>query len=72
MEDSEFHAPSIGQLIAERIKYNVPELKIVKLEGSTKELKRIISKMTCVNPEERLSATEVLKRLENVKNGNEV
>ena len=29
MEDSELHAPSIGQLISERIKYKVPVLNIV-------------------------------------------
>ena len=72
MEGSEQHAPSIGQLIAERIKYKVSELNIVTLEGSTNELKRIISQMTCVNPGERLPATEVMNKLENMKKGNEV
>ena len=43
MDDSEYHAPSIGQLIAERIKYKVSELNVVTLEGSTKDLKAIIS-----------------------------
>ena len=33
MEDSELHAPSIGLLISERIKYKVSELNIVKVEG---------------------------------------
>ena len=57
---SEYHAPSIGQLIAERIKYSIPELSIVKIEGEHRSLKWLISQMTCVNPEERLSAVNVL------------
>ena len=65
MEDSEFHAPSIGQLIAERIKYKVPELNIAKVKGT---LMRLISKMTCVKPRERLSATNVLNALNTVDN----
>ena len=32
LDDSEFHAPSIGQLIAERVKYRVPILNIVNIE----------------------------------------
>ena len=72
MEDSEFHAPSIGQLIAERIKYKVKELNIVTLNDPAINLKWIIREMTCVNPKERLSASETLGKLENVKNGHEV
>ena len=64
MDDSELHAPSIGQLIAERIKYKVPELSIVKTEEEQRSLKSLISQMTCVNPEERLSASKVLDFLE--------
>ena len=64
MDDSEFHALSIGQLIAERIKYKAQELSIVKIEGEQKSLKRLISQMTCVNPEERLPASKVLDFLE--------
>ena len=60
MDDSEFHAPSIGLLISERIKYNVPELNIVTLNGPAINLKWLISQMTCVNPEKRLSAHKVL------------
>ena len=63
MVDSELHVPSIGQLIAERIKYKIPELSIVKIEGeqsSVKSVKSLISRMTCVNPEERLSAENIL------------
>ena len=52
MDDSEHFTDSIGRLIAERIKYKVPELNIVKIEG--KNLKWLISRMFCVNPEERL------------------
>ena len=71
-EDSELHALSIGQLISGRIKYKVPELSIVKLEGEKRSLKRLISQMTCVNPEERLSAAEVLDVLKNVTTNPEV
>ena len=64
MDVSELHAPSIGQLIAERIKYRVPELSIVKIEEPQRSLMSLISQMTCVNPEERLSAAKVLDFLE--------
>ena len=57
MDDSEYHTDSIGRLIAERIKYKVPELNIVQIKGS---VTRLISKMTCIKPEERLSAVDVL------------
>ena len=67
MDDSELHAPSIGQLISERIKYKVPELSIVKMEGPQKSFKRLISQMTCVNPEERLSAENVIFILNNLE-----
>ena len=66
MGDSELHAVSIGLLISQRIKYKVPELRIVKIEGNKRSLKWLISQMTCVNPEERLSAAEVLDVLKNV------
>ena len=58
-EDSELHAPSIGQLISERIKYKVPELNIVKIEGEQRSLKWLISKMTCTEPEDRWSWTSL-------------
>ena len=64
MDDSEFHAPSIGQLISERVKYKVPELNIVTFNGPVRRLKTLISQMTCVKPEERLSASKVLDFLE--------
>ena len=64
MGDSEYHAPSIGQLISERIKYKVPELNIVTLKDPEEKLKSLISQMTCVKPEDRLSASEVLEILE--------
>ena len=67
MDDTEFHAPSIGQLIAERIKYKVPELNIVKIEGEQINLKWLISQMTRVNPEERLSASKVLELVKGVE-----
>ena len=64
MEDSEFHVPSIGLLISERIKYKVVGLNIVKPEGEQRRLKWLISYMTCVNPEKRWSADKVLDKLE--------
>ena len=67
IDDSELHAPSIGQLIAERIKYKVPELNIVKVEEPNTRLKRLISHMTCVKPEERCSAVRVLFVLQNLE-----
>ena len=66
IDDSALFADSIGRLIAERIKYKVSELNIVELEGSQKRLKQLISRMTCVNPEERWSAAKVLDVLNNV------
>ena len=64
MDDSELHAPSIGLLISERIKYKVPELSIVKIEGPQRSLKRLISQMTCIHPEDCLPASKVLDFLE--------
>ena len=80
-DHSELHHPSIGQLIAERIKYNIPALNIVKVERgaikmgtldhqkeeTTRSLKRLVSQMTSVNPKERLSAAKVLDELETVE-----
>ena len=71
MDDSELHVPSIGLLISERIKYNVPELSIVTLNSPTKNIKWLISQMICVDPEERISAAKVLDILQSMKN-NEV
>ena len=64
MDDSEFNLPSIGQLIAERIKYKVKKLNTVHFKGPAMNLKWIIREMTCVNPEEHLSASETLEKLE--------
>ena len=64
-DDSEVHTDSIGRLIAERIKYKVPELSVVKTGGDQNRLKQLINRMTCVNPEERLSAGRVLYILHN-------
>ena len=66
-DDSEFYVQSIGQLIAERIKYKVPELNIVKTGGELRSLKSLISQMTCVHPEERLPASKVLALVKSVK-----
>ena len=66
MDDSELHADSIGRLIAERIKYKVPELNIVNTEGEHSILKHVIRQMTCVNPEERMSAGNVSFLLPNL------
>ena len=66
-DDSDLHTPSIGLLIAERIKYKVPQLSVVKIEGPQRSLKWLISQMTSVNPEERLSAEKVLDILSNLE-----
>ena len=74
LDDSEIHTP-IGQLIAERLKYNVPELNIVTINSSanTQEeltensLRQLISRMTCHNPEERLLTGGVLNLLGQVR-----
>ena len=55
----ELHAPSIGLLIAERIKYKVPELNIVKVEREQVSFKWLISQITCVDQKKRLSAKKV-------------
>ena len=67
MDDSELFTDSIGRLIAERIKYKVPELSIVKTEGRHKRLKWLIRQMTCVDPEKRFSAEDVLNNLQQQK-----
>ena len=74
MDDSELHAPSIGLLISERIKYKVPEINIVTLKSPAINLKWLIRQMTCINPEERLSASKVLGilNLEHLKTDSEV
>ena len=69
--DSELHAPSIGQLISERVKYKVQELDIVMIDAAeTNEeqlarnwVKKLIKQMTCFQPEDRLSAGQVLELL---------
>ena len=66
MDDSELHAPSIGQLISERIKYKVPVLNIVIDKEEQGRLKWLISRMTCPEPEERWSAARVLDILNNL------
>ena len=58
VDDSELHAPSIGQLVAERIKCKRGRLNIVdnrKKDG----LRWLIAQMTCSNPKDRLSAVQV-------------
>ena len=67
MDDSELHVPSIGQLISQRIKYKVPELNVVKIEGPQRSMKWLISQMTCVNPEERLTAAKILVTISHLK-----
>ena len=75
--NSELNALSIGQLIAERIKYNIQVLSIVNVERrvarigqlnqkeeTKRNLKWLISQMTCVNPKDRLPAHQVLDELE--------
>ena len=73
-DDSELYSP-IGSLIAERIKYKVPELNIVTMNSSAStyeektenSLRQLISKMTCHNPKERLLTGGVLNLLGQVR-----
>ena len=75
-EDSELFAPSIGQLMAERIKYKSTNLEIVVTDKSEDdkahhmtcgsqetEIKRLIQKMTSIAPSERPSASQSLRIL---------
>ena len=74
-DDSELYHP-IGQLIAERIKYNVPELEIVTTEAistaasfrekTEHSLRELVRQMTCVNTTDRLSSDDVLDKLAKV------
>ena len=77
--DSDLHTP-IGQLIAERIKYDVPELDIVLGDSLTTEgasaiseeslwrqkMKNVIQAMTHYNPPKRPTASDVMAALERV------
>ena len=58
----------IGQVIAQRIKSNVKELHVVDLTKSKddkqNQVKKLKNKMTCVTPQERLLASEVLACLQ--------
>ena len=75
-DDSEVFAPSIGQLVAERIKYKSANLEIVVTDETGDDrnhhvtcgpqetkIKRLIQKMTCIEPNKRLSASESLRIL---------
>ena len=79
-DDLELYVLSIGQLIAERVRYNIPELNIVRISEMVSEgggassdrgqnirsIRGLIQKMTCVEPGERLTAFQVVKYLEQV------
>ena len=80
-DDSELHAFSNGQIIAERIKYKVKELNIVKTENvsstsgykchvhsceTTVEVKSLIKKMI-TKPEDHMSASKVLNFLHSLE-----
>ena len=78
-DGSELRAP-IGQLIAERIKYKVKELNIVVIDNDNEnmgdsgknlnipnEIRKIIQEMTCVKPEDRLSASQTLALLQQLQ-----
>ena len=80
MHDSElYHA--IGSLLAERIKYKIDELSVVHLNDNQEceedpenakvicEIKKLIAKMTHVQPGERMSAAEALQMLEGLLQG---
>ena len=76
-DDSELHVQSVGQLIAERVRYNLEEYSIVPpKEGSSQsgmpdedganQLRNMIQKMTCVYPKERIAAAQVQQVLQQV------
>ena len=69
-DDTELHVLSIGQLIWERMRYKVSELNIVliqddlgKEERKPLMIRQLIKEMTCMPPEERLSAEAVFQSL---------
>ena len=70
-DDSELHVQSIGQLIAERIKYKVKNLNIVvndekkakAMSIEMNEARKLIQKMTSVDPKDRLTADQVMDLL---------
>ena len=70
-EDSELWVPSIGQLISERIKYKVAELRIVVVSGKSTDImasvKAIIEKMTVIDPKKRIRAAKLVDALHNVE-----
>ena len=77
LDNSEHYSPSVGQLIAERVKYKISELNVVSIqerditsedENMKNEVRKLIQKMTCVNPKERIHAFQVLRSLEQVIN----
>ena len=70
---------SVGQLIAERVKYNVQELRVVVINAEqataalskeakrTRDVKNLIQKMTCLDPKERIAAVDVHKDLNEIR-----
>ena len=75
--DSERYAPSIGQLIAERLKYGIKELNIVKIDNIDQssatedrvrmEMKLLIQKMTIAHFKDRIPLSEVLLALQTIE-----
>ncbi len=69
-EDSELSMP-IGQLLAERIKYKVPELNVVVTRNDAHDpIRRLIKQMTFPDPKERIPASEVCVFFAKVNNKN--
>ncbi len=70
LEHDELKIP-IGKLLWERKKYDVQPLHVIALEEDKTDLltetKRLIRKMTHVEPSERPSAAQVVQELENMK-----
>ena len=78
-DHSELQVRSIGQLTAERVKYKVKELDIVQTQeihdtsgaeaekDTGKDLRKMIQKMTCVDPKERITAAQVQQLLQQVR-----
>ena len=74
-EDSELFQ-NIGALISERVRYKVKPQEILSEEKNTyasplmREVRKLIHVMTKVKPEERITAVEVVQRLEKIQTEN--
>ena len=72
--DSELHE-SIGMLLATRMLHGIKELHITivcesefgEIRDPSREIRKLVQKMTCAEPETRVSATQVVQNLEDIR-----